>query len=163
MLELRWLVKQVKREVGQVQQPTLIVHPREDDRASLRNLEYLQTNLGSLIEAVVLDDSYHIVTLDRQRQLVVDRTLEFISQVGRSATSTYGEEDNLEWLLSSGAARPQWCNNKFPVAIWADQKSLTVFDPFAARQPTTKADRQRPAATLGPKKSAEKLRTRIGR
>ena len=107
MLELRWLVKQVKREVGQVQQPTLIVHPREDDRASLRNLEYLQTNLGGLIEAVVLDDSYHIVTLDRQRQLVVDRTLEFISQVGRSATSTYGEEDNLEWLLSSGAARPQ--------------------------------------------------------
>ena len=73
MLELRWLVKQVKREVRQVQQPTLIVHPREDDRASLRNLEYLQTNLGGLIEAVVLDDSYHIVTLDRQRQLVVDR------------------------------------------------------------------------------------------
>ena len=69
MLELRWLVKQVKREVGQVQQPTLIVHPREDDRASLRNLEYLQTNLAGLIEAVVLDDSYHIVTLDRQRQL----------------------------------------------------------------------------------------------
>src|SRR5205085_123262 len=85
---LPWLVKQVKREVGQVQQPTLIVHPREDDRASLRNLEYLQTNLGGLIEAVVLDDSYHIVTLDRQRQLVVDRTLEFISQVGRSAAST---------------------------------------------------------------------------
>ena len=88
-------------------EPTLIVHPREDDRASLRNLEYLQTNLGGLIEAVVLDDSYHIVTLDRQRQLVVDRTLEFISQVGRSATSTYGEEDDLEWLLNSGAARPQ--------------------------------------------------------
>jgi carboxylesterase len=36
MLELRWLVKQVKREVRQVQQPALIVHPREDDRASLR-------------------------------------------------------------------------------------------------------------------------------
>jgi hypothetical protein len=37
----------------------------------------------------------------------VDRTLDYISQVGRSATSTYGEEDNLEWLLNSGAARPQ--------------------------------------------------------
>ena len=72
MLELRWLVKQVKKEVGQVQQPTLIVHPREDDRASLRNLEYLQTNLAGLIELVVLDDSYHIVTLDRQRHLVVE-------------------------------------------------------------------------------------------
>ena len=100
MLELRWLVKQVKREVGQVHQPTLIVHPREDDRASLRNLEYLQTNLGGLIETVVLDDSYHIVTLDRQRQLVVDRTLEFISHVLMNAIPTCGIEDNLEWLLA---------------------------------------------------------------
>jgi carboxylesterase len=101
MLELRWLVNQVKRESGQVQQPTLIVHSRKDDRASLRNLEYLQTNLGGPIEAVVLDDSYHIVTVDSQRQLVVGRTLEFISQIGRNAIRTRGEEDNLEWLLSS--------------------------------------------------------------
>ena len=81
MLELRWLVQQVKREVGSVRQPTLIVHPREDDRASLRNLNYLQTNLAGLVETVVLDDSYHVVTLDRQRQLVVNRTLEFMSQL----------------------------------------------------------------------------------
>jgi carboxylesterase len=87
-----------------VQQPALIVHPREDDRASLRNLEYLQTNLGGPIEAVVLDDSYHIVTLDRQRKLVVDRTLDFISQVARNVPPTLGEEDNLEWLLSSDPA-----------------------------------------------------------
>ena len=80
MLELRWLVKQVKQEIRQVQQPALIVHPREDDRASLRNLEYLQTSLRGPIETVVLDDSYHIVTIDRQRQLVVERTLEFLSQ-----------------------------------------------------------------------------------
>jgi carboxylesterase len=101
MLELRWLVKQVKREVRQVQQPALIVHPREDDRASLRNLEYLQNNLGGLTETLVLDDSYHIVTLDRQRQLVVDRTLEFVSQIDRNAIPTLADEDTLEWLLST--------------------------------------------------------------
>jgi carboxylesterase len=104
MLELRWLVRQVRREVRQVRQPALIVHPREDDRASLRNLEFLQTNLGGPIESIVLDDSYHIVTLDRQRRLVVDRTLDFISQVARSVPPTLGEEDNLEWLLNSDPA-----------------------------------------------------------
>jgi carboxylesterase len=102
MLELRWLIKQVKWELGQVQQPALIMHPREDDRASLRNLEYLQTNLRGLTETVVLDDSYHIITLDRQRQLVVGRTLEFISQVGRNAIPAHEREDDLQWLLSSG-------------------------------------------------------------
>jgi len=81
MLEMRWLVQHVKQEVGRVRQPALIVHPREDDRASLRNLNYLQTNLGGLVETTVLDDSYHVVTLDRQRQLVVSRTLDFVSQL----------------------------------------------------------------------------------
>jgi hypothetical protein len=30
----------------------------------------------------VLDDSYHIVTLDRQRELVLQRTLDFLSHAG---------------------------------------------------------------------------------
>ncbi len=80
MLEFRWLVQQVKKEAGDVRQPTLIVHPREDDRASLRNMNYLQRNLSGLVDSAVLDDSYHVVTLDRQRHVVVDRTLDFISR-----------------------------------------------------------------------------------
>jgi carboxylesterase len=100
MLELRWLVEQVKQEIRHVQQPTLIVHPREDDRASLRNLEFLQVNLRGPTEAVVLDDSYHIVTIDRQHRLVVDRTLEFMSRLDLYSTPTVGAEDDLESLLN---------------------------------------------------------------
>ena len=33
---------------------------------------------------VVLDDSYHIVTVDRQRHLVVDRVTAFVENVGKS-------------------------------------------------------------------------------
>src|SRR5262245_29313539 len=81
MLELRWLVQQVKKEIGKVQQPALIVHPRQDDRASLRNLRYLQASLSGPVETVVLDDSYHLVTLDRQRHIVVSRTLDFAARL----------------------------------------------------------------------------------
>jgi carboxylesterase len=98
MLEMRWLVHEVKREIGKVRQPALIVHPRADDRASLRNLHYLQSNLGGLTHTVVLDDSYHVVTLDRQRQLVLDRTLEFVSQLGQQATLPVEREDIWDWL-----------------------------------------------------------------
>jgi carboxylesterase len=55
----------------------LIVHPREDGRASLRNAVYLQKKLAGRVEVLVLNDSYHVVTLDRQRQLVIDRTDQF--------------------------------------------------------------------------------------
>jgi carboxylesterase len=87
MLELRWLVEDTKRRIGDVRQPTLVVHPREDDRASLSNMKYLQSNLAGLVETVVLDDSYHIVTLDRQRHVVVDRTLDFIARAQQFAGS----------------------------------------------------------------------------
>lgn len=99
MLELRRLVKEVKQEISSIRQPALVIHPREDDHASLRNLEFLQSNLEGPTEAVVLDDSYHIITLDQQRQLVVDRTIGLLSQLRRVGMSTYREED-LEWLNS---------------------------------------------------------------
>ena len=98
MLELRWLVKQVQREIGRVRQPALIVHPRNDDRASLRNLDYLQSNLGGLTHTLVLDDSYHVVTLDRQRQLVLDRTLALVPLLEQKRTITIDEDDISEWL-----------------------------------------------------------------
>ena len=85
MLELRRLVQLVKQEVPGVQQPALIIHSREDDHAGMRNLEFLQTNLGGQAEAVVLNDCYHIITLDQQRQFVVDRTIRFLSNLGRMA------------------------------------------------------------------------------
>ncbi|HWE20316.1 MAG TPA: alpha/beta fold hydrolase [Hyphomicrobiaceae bacterium] len=81
MLELRWLVNTVRRELGSIRQPTLIVHPRDDDRASLRNAAYLQGALGGMVDTCVLDDSYHIVTVDRQRDLVVQRTVAFARNI----------------------------------------------------------------------------------
>jgi len=93
MLELRWLVKRVKREVANVAQPTLIVHPRGDDRASLRNLHYLQSSLRGPTETVVLHDSYHIVTLDRQRQLVVARTVEFAARLQQAIFQRLAADD----------------------------------------------------------------------
>ena len=73
------LVSVVKRRLGEVRQPALIVHPRDDDMASLKNAQYLQTRLGGLVDTLVLDDSYHMVTLDQQRHIVAERTERFVS------------------------------------------------------------------------------------
>jgi carboxylesterase len=75
------LVGEVKPNLGRVRQPVLIVHPREDDIASLRNAQYLQANLGGLVDTLVLDNSYHMVTLDQQRHIVAERTGSFVSWV----------------------------------------------------------------------------------
>jgi len=81
VLEHRRLVNATKRRIGDIHQPALIVHPREDDYADLDNAWYLQRNLKGMVDMVVLEDSYHIVTVDRQRHVVVDRATTFVEMV----------------------------------------------------------------------------------
>jgi carboxylesterase len=85
VLEFRWLAREARRVMGKVRAPTLIIHPRHDDFSSLRGALLIQQGLGSRVETLVLDDSYHLVTIDRQRDLVVDRTLGFVRSL-QSAT-----------------------------------------------------------------------------
>jgi carboxylesterase len=95
VLEHRRLVQALCAELGQIRQPALIIHPREDDYADLDNAWYLQRHLKGLVDMVVLDDSYHIVTVDRQRHLVVERTEAFVANVAKRIAA-----------VSASASRP---------------------------------------------------------
>ena len=79
--ELWRLVDDIKPALPTITAPALILHAREDDISSLSNAFYLQKHLGGLVDMVVLDDSYHLVMIDRQRDLVVSRSIQFIGNV----------------------------------------------------------------------------------
>ncbi len=98
--EFKALAKDVKRRLGEISQHTLIVHPRDDDQSNISNAVMLQKKLGGVVETTVLDDSYHMVTLDRQRSLVVDRTVEFAQRL----TQHIEEKAAVARLKSKGAA-----------------------------------------------------------
>lgn len=83
--ELWRLVAALKPRLPDIRQRTLLVHAREDDVASLSNSLYLQRHLGGLVDALILDDSYHLVTLDRQRTEVTDRVVAFTRAVSDAA------------------------------------------------------------------------------
>ena len=69
-----------RKRLGQITAPALIVHSREDDQANLSNALEAVRGIPSKTELVVLDDSYHLVTLDRQRMVVMDKTIAFSQQ-----------------------------------------------------------------------------------
>lgn len=77
LLEVKWLAREVSSRLREVRQPCLIFHPRHDDRSALSVSQELQKRLGGVVDLIVLDDSYHLVTQDRQRSLVLERVLEF--------------------------------------------------------------------------------------
>jgi carboxylesterase len=90
ILERRRLARVVMRHLNKITQPTLIIHAREDDYAGLDNAEYLQKNLAGKVDLLVLEDSYHMVTVDRQRHLVVERTSAFVARVSSALKSGLG-------------------------------------------------------------------------
>jgi carboxylesterase len=85
--ELWRLVAELKPWLSQIKQRVLIIQAREDETASLKNAEYLQRHLGGPVEALILDDSYHLITIDRQRGLVMQRAAEFVKSFVPSTAS----------------------------------------------------------------------------
>jgi carboxylesterase len=77
------LARRVRLDLAVITQPTLIIHPRWDDMASLRTALIFQAGLSGQTECLILDDSYHLITLDRQRRQVKDRVLAFAADNSR--------------------------------------------------------------------------------
>jgi carboxylesterase len=68
--------------LGEVTAPTLIVHPVDDDLASGRNALAIGRRLGGPVEWEWLNDSYHVITVDRQRSHVAATTSDFMARHG---------------------------------------------------------------------------------
>jgi carboxylesterase len=79
--ELFKLIRTVKAILPEVHVPTLIVHSREDDSHSLRSVDLLERQLGSTIkEKLILDNSYHVVTVDYQKEKVAAEVTRFFQR-----------------------------------------------------------------------------------
>jgi carboxylesterase len=81
LVELRWLVREVRKQWNNVRNKTLVMHSREDDMSDINNSFEIMRSVKGPTEMVVLDDSYHMVTLDHQREYVVNKTIEFIDDL----------------------------------------------------------------------------------
>ena len=82
--ELWRLVDALKPELPKVHQRALVMQARHDDVASIRNAQYLQRRLGGLVETLILDDSYHLITVDQQRHVVTDRVASFVGVIAKA-------------------------------------------------------------------------------
>ena len=77
LYEMYRLARHVERAGPVIRTPTLIVHAREDDMADLRNAYRLRDALAGPTRLEVLDDSYHMIHVDKERGRVGDMTADF--------------------------------------------------------------------------------------
>ena len=83
------LIRHVRRMVPAVNAPALVIHAMEDDVASVKSAEFVLDNIGSDdVDFLLLHDSYHMVTLDNEKELVADKTIRFFHTRARKLAET---------------------------------------------------------------------------
>jgi carboxylesterase len=76
--ESKRLIHAAKQCLQGVHRPALVVHSFEDDMASIKNAHYVTDRIGSArIETYYVDDSYHVLTLDKRKNDIAARVATF--------------------------------------------------------------------------------------
>jgi carboxylesterase len=75
------LSAKTRKGLSNIRVPLVSFHSREDDFASISNSEEIIKSVSGKAELVVLDDSYHIIVLDKQRSYVLYKSQQFINSI----------------------------------------------------------------------------------
>lgn len=76
------LITRTRGLLGQVTAPTVIIQALEDDMTSPRNAYLVFDEIASEGKQIVLlEDCYHVITVDKQKSAVANHLLEFFEQV----------------------------------------------------------------------------------
>ena len=82
LLELHRFSDFLLQRLGQVTAPMLIIHSEMDDFAAIGNAETIFAGVGSQKkEFVRLKDSYHLVAIDNERDIVAQKTIAFFDGI----------------------------------------------------------------------------------
>jgi carboxylesterase len=82
VLEVLRLQATVRRAIGRVTQPALLLHGRHDRSVPLENLALLRRGLGSrVLEVHVLERSRHVLTVDVERERVARLVADFLERL----------------------------------------------------------------------------------
>lgn len=84
LAEMYLLSSWVKPRLRNITAPCLIAHAREDDVASLDNARLVATSVSGPTEMLILDNSYHMITIDRERRLLIEKSAGFFAAIAQS-------------------------------------------------------------------------------
>jgi carboxylesterase len=84
LAEMGAMAATVRRELPKVTAPCLIAHATEDDVASVENAYLVARSVSGPVDMLLLEDSYHMITIDRERRTLIHRSAEFFSKIASS-------------------------------------------------------------------------------
>ena len=83
--ELHRMNAVVKKRMPSITTKALVLHSIEDDITSRWNADYVERHLGGPVTKVLLDNCYHMITVDLQYRRVIELSDAFIKKNSRAA------------------------------------------------------------------------------
>jgi carboxylesterase len=81
LLELKRLSKFLLNNIDKVKVPVLMIHSEYDDVSDIKNAEKVYNKLQCKEKSFIrLYNSYHMITIDNDKQIVIDETLKFFEK-----------------------------------------------------------------------------------
>lgn len=79
VVELLGLQRRVRRRLPMVRQPVLAIHALQDHTCPVTNVELLERGLGGPLRSRILTRSYHVISVDVERDLVAELVADFVA------------------------------------------------------------------------------------
>lgn len=79
-------IKKAQQALPQIKTPILVMHAHQDHTVHPSNAQWIHDNVGSTDKQLVwFERSYHVITLDLERQTVFENTYNFIKERAKNA------------------------------------------------------------------------------
>ena len=84
IIELQFLLKKLRERIGYVTCPVLLIHARQDHTFDFKNQKMMFDSVGPASKKnVILENSYHVATVDHDKTVIHKETIEFIKELCR--------------------------------------------------------------------------------
>ncbi len=82
LYQLQLLVKYLSKRLRNVKTPVQLIQAKDDDMTSIKNSKYIYDRVRSPVkEMVFLYNSYHVISVDQERDIVAEKMEGFFSRV----------------------------------------------------------------------------------
>jgi carboxylesterase len=78
--EMYILNSEMEKKYQKIKAPTLLLHAKNDDLSHYRNSEYIYKKITAPKEMHLLEDSYHMIHIDKERDKVAKMTTDFFNK-----------------------------------------------------------------------------------
>jgi len=84
IIELRRLAAHTRARLERLRAPCLVLHAKEDDISNVSNAQDIaRLARNAQVELALLDNCYHMITIDRERRTVIAKMNDFVTRIAR--------------------------------------------------------------------------------